>query len=84
MQNLKPLTSLCSWAGGFEPYLVANPKDRFSRDEVDRILAANNKGADQTSKVGKVLTARENPGGKNRVFPGWAILPEIAVLGNTG
>ena len=34
-------------------------------------------------KVGKVLTARENPGGKTRVFPGWAILPEIAVLGNT-
>ena len=36
------------------------------------------------TKVGKVLTARENPGEKTRVFPGWAILPEIAVLGNTG
>ena len=35
------------------------------------------------SKVGKVLTARENPGGKTRVFPDWAILPEMAVLGNT-
>ena len=33
-------------------------------------------------KVGKVLTARENPGGKTPVFPGWAILPEMAVLGN--
>ena len=35
-------------------------------------------------KVGKVLTARENPGGKTWVFPGWAILPEMAVLGTTG
>ena len=34
------------------------------------------------TKVGKVLTARENPGGKTRVFPGWAILPEMAGLGN--
>ena len=42
------------------------------------------KGVDdrQKAKVGKVLTARENPGGKRRVFPGWAILQEIAVLGN--
>ena len=35
-------------------------------------------------KVAKVLTAWENPGGKTRFFPGWAILPEMAVLGNTG
>ena len=33
MQNLKPLDSLYSWAGRFESYLVANPKDRLSRDE---------------------------------------------------
>ena len=33
MQNLKPLASLYSRAGQFESYLVANPKDRFSRDE---------------------------------------------------
>ena len=26
------LTSLCSWAGRFESYLVENPEDRFSRD----------------------------------------------------
>ena len=32
MQNLKPLASLCSWAGRFESYLVANP-ERFSCDE---------------------------------------------------
>ena len=33
MQNLKPLASLCSWAGQFESYLVRNPEDRFSHDE---------------------------------------------------
>ena len=33
MQNLKPLASLCSWAGRFESYLVENPEDRFSSDE---------------------------------------------------
>ena len=32
IQNFKPLASLCSWAGRFESYLVANPEDRFSRD----------------------------------------------------
>ena len=35
-------------------------------------------------KVGKVSSARENPDGKTRGFLGWAILPEMAVLGNTG
>ena len=30
------------------------------------------------NKVDKVLTARENPGG----IPGWAILPEMVILGN--
>ena len=34
MQNLKLLASLCSWAGQFESYLVANPEGKFSRDEV--------------------------------------------------
>ena len=33
MQNLKSVASLFSWAGWFESYLVANPEDRFSRDE---------------------------------------------------
>ena len=33
MQNLKPLTSLYSWADQFESYLVRNPEHRFSRDE---------------------------------------------------
>ena len=33
MQNLKPLANLCSWVDRFESYLVANPEDRFSRDE---------------------------------------------------
>ena len=32
IQNFKPLASLCSWAGRFESYLVANPEDRFSHD----------------------------------------------------
>ena len=38
MQNLKSLASLYSWAGQFEFYLVANPKDRFSLDEAHLIL----------------------------------------------
>ena len=33
IQNIKTLASLCSWAGWFESYLVANPKERFSRDK---------------------------------------------------
>ena len=32
-RNFKTLASLCSWAGRFESNLVANPKDRFCRDE---------------------------------------------------
>ena len=32
-QNFKTLVSLCSWAGRFESYLVANPEDRFTRDK---------------------------------------------------
>ena len=31
--NFMTLASFCSWAGQFESYLVANPDDRFSRDE---------------------------------------------------
>ena len=30
---VKPLTSPCGCAGQFESYLVANPEDKFSRDE---------------------------------------------------
>ena len=41
MQNLKPLASLYSWAGQFESYLVANPKDRFSRDEAQFVVIEN-------------------------------------------
>ena len=33
MRKLKLLDSHYSWAGRFESYLVANPEDRFSRDE---------------------------------------------------
>ena len=33
IRNFKPLASLYSCAGRFESYLVANPEDRFSRDE---------------------------------------------------
>ena len=32
IRNFKPLASLCSWAGRFESYLVANHEDRFSRN----------------------------------------------------
>ena len=38
MQNLKPLASLCSWADWFESTLVANPEDRFSRDDAQLLL----------------------------------------------
>ena len=33
--NFKTIASLCGCAGRFESYLVANDKDRFSRDEVN-------------------------------------------------
>ena len=33
MQNFKPLHSFCGFAVRFESTLVANPEDRFSRDE---------------------------------------------------
>ena len=39
MQNLKTLASLCRWADRFESYLVANPEDRFSRDEAQMMPA---------------------------------------------
>ena len=34
IQTCKPLASLCGCAERFESYLVENPEDRFSRDEV--------------------------------------------------
>ena len=34
MQNFNILASLCSRADWFEPYVIGNPEDRFSRDEV--------------------------------------------------
>ena len=33
MRNFKPLLSFCGCADRFVSYLVANPEDRFSRDE---------------------------------------------------
>ena len=38
VRNFKPLASVCGCAGRFESYLVANPKDRFSRDLPHNIL----------------------------------------------
>ena len=32
IRNFKTLTSLCSWVGHSESYLVENPEDRLSRD----------------------------------------------------
>ena len=37
MQNLKPLASLCNWAGQFESYLVGNPEIGFSCDEAQLV-----------------------------------------------
>ena len=33
IRNFKPLPSFCDCAGRFESTLVANPEDKFSRDE---------------------------------------------------
>ena len=41
IQNFKTLASLCSWAGRFASYLVANPEDRFSHDMAHNILGSN-------------------------------------------
>ena len=40
IQNSKPLASFCGCAGRFESNMVANPKDRFSRDEA-RLISAS-------------------------------------------
>ena len=40
-RNFKTLASLISWAGRFESYLVANPKDRFSRDVAHIMVLMN-------------------------------------------
>ena len=64
IQNFKPLASLCSWAGRFESTVVANPEDRFSRDEAhikhhndpkfsDRQVWANRVEPDQTAPQGR-------------------------------
>ena len=38
--NFMPLASFCSWADWFESYLFKNPEDRFSRDEVQIVMAS--------------------------------------------
>ena len=38
IQSLKILACFCGCAGRFVSYLVANPEDRFSRDEARIIL----------------------------------------------
>ena len=52
MQNFKTLASLCSWADQFESYLVANPEDRFSRDEA-HIWASTCDNGPETSLFAK-------------------------------
>ena len=37
--KISRLASLCSWAGLLEPFLVANPKDRFSDDSAPLLLS---------------------------------------------
>ena len=37
IQNFKTLPSFCGCTGRFESTLVANPEDRFSRDEVQSV-----------------------------------------------
>ena len=38
IRDFKPLTSFCDCADRFESALVANPEDRFSRDEAHMVL----------------------------------------------
>ena len=38
IRNFKPLPTFCGCAGRFESTLVANPEDRFSRDEAHILL----------------------------------------------
>ena len=38
IRNFKPLASLSGCAGRFLSYLVANPEDRFSRDEAQIVV----------------------------------------------
>ena len=40
IRNFKTLACVCSWAGRFESYLVANPEDRFSHDEARIVTSA--------------------------------------------
>ena len=49
MQNFKTLARLCSWAGRFESYLVANPEDGFSCDEAH--MEKQNKKKKNTKKI---------------------------------
>ena len=44
LRNFKTLACLCTWAGRFESYLVANPEDRFSRDVAQIISALRSQG----------------------------------------
>ena len=48
IQNFKPLVSLCSWAGLFESYLAAKPKDRFSHDEAQLLAHLSRRWAYST------------------------------------
>ena len=50
IQNFKTLASLCGCAGRFESYLVANPEDRFSRDEA-HIVGANSESSKAAAQM---------------------------------
>ena len=46
VQNFKTLSGLCGCADRFESYLVANPEDRFSRDEAQMFVILVNFSSD--------------------------------------
>ena len=58
IRNLKPLGSLYSWAGRFESYLVENPEDTFSHDEVQIQATISRNGLPENKK--KWAATRQN------------------------
>ena len=55
-KNFKTLAGLCSWAGRFESYLVANPEDMFSRDETHMEKSQERDQVKKNSNVSRSMT----------------------------
>ena len=71
MRNLKIPASLCSWAGWFEPYLVANPEGRLSRVETQFIFENN-----KTVQIQKELSDH----GQHTVCLDWSLFTLYSMI----